>query len=213
MSPSTAARKRKPKVPPFSEAVRFHGHVCPKIVLGYRVAKRAMEELGFDRTTDEEIVAITLNDTCAVDAIQAVTGCTLGKGSLIFKDCGKMAFVFINRDTGKAVRISEAPGFEVSKIDPLYYELRGKVIRGEATEEEAAEVKRRSAVVYDMMLHMPDEELLVVKQVEPEVPERARLFTSVRCEACGEKMAESRARLKDGKIVCLECFDEYGRGW
>lgn len=200
-------------MPPFSEAVRFHGHVCPKIVLGYRVAKRAMEELGFDRTTDEEIVAITLNDTCAVDAIQAVTGCTLGKGSLIFKDVGKMAFIFVNRETEEAVRISEAPGFEVKALDPVYYDLRGKVIRGEATEEEAEEVKRRSAGVYDAMLHMPDDELLAVRRIEPEIPEQARLFTSVRCSVCGEKMAESRARVKDGEIVCMECFEEYGRGW
>jgi len=158
-------------------------------------------------------VAITLNDTCAVDAIQAITGCTLGKGSLIFRDMGKMAFIFVNRETEEAVRISEAPGFEVKNLDPVYYELRGRVIRGEATEEEAGEVKRRSAGVYDMMLHMPDEELLVVRRVRPDVPERARLFTSVQCEACGEKMAESRARLQDGKVVCLECFEEYNRGW
>jgi|AGTN01.2.fsa_nt_gi Formylmethanofuran dehydrogenase subunit E len=210
---SKSANKKGPSVPPFSEAARFHGHVCPKVIVGYRIAKRAMEELRFDRSTDEEIVAIALNDTCAVDAVQAIAGCTVGKGNLIVRDLGKIAFVFVNRSTGKAVRIAEAPGFEIAKIDPIFYDLRGKVIRGTATAKEEAEVRRRTKAVYDAMLKIPDEEIIVVKKVKPDVPERARIFDSVRCEACGEKVAESRARLSDGRIVCLECSGEYDRGW
>lgn len=48
-----------------------------------------MEALGGGRDIDEEMVAIVENDSCAVDAIQVLTGCTLGKGNLIFRDYGK----------------------------------------------------------------------------------------------------------------------------
>jgi formylmethanofuran dehydrogenase subunit E len=208
-----SAIKKVPEVPPFSEAAGFHGHVCPKLIVGYRIAKRAMEELGFDRSTDEEVIAIALNDTCAVDAVQAITGCTIGKGSLIVRDMGKIAFVFTNRDTGKSVRIAESPDFEVSNVDQVFYDLRGKVIKGTATKKETMEVRRRTGAVYDAMLNLPDKEIIVVKKVKPETPERARIFDSVRCAACGEKVSEQRARLSGGRIVCMECFDEYDRGW
>ncbi len=38
---------------------------------------------------------------CGVDAIQVLTGCTYGKGNLIHRDLGKMAFSFYRRTDGK----------------------------------------------------------------------------------------------------------------
>ena len=72
------------------KAVAFHGHWCPGISLGIRVAAWAMQNFG--TAADEEIVAVTETDMCAVDAVQALVGCTFGKGNLIFRDRGKVAF-------------------------------------------------------------------------------------------------------------------------
>jgi formylmethanofuran dehydrogenase subunit E len=65
----------------YEAAVVFHGHSCPGLALGYRAAVAAMTRLDRDRAPDEEIVAIVENDSCVVDAIQVVTGCTFGKGN------------------------------------------------------------------------------------------------------------------------------------
>ena len=97
-------------------AIQFHGHECKGLAWGYKVATFALEKLGIDRSSDEELVAIVENDTCAVDGIQVVTGCTFGKGNLIFKDYGKHAYTFYNRNTGKGVRISRKKGVEVDDI-------------------------------------------------------------------------------------------------
>lgn len=43
-------------------------------------------------------------------------------------------------------------------------------------------------------------------------PEKARIFRSVECSACGEWAAEPRMRLRDGRPVCLTCAGEYSRG-
>jgi len=91
----------------FDEVVKFHGHSCPGLALGYRVAVAAVKELNMENISeDEEVVAIVENDSCAVDAIQVLTGCTFGKGNLIFKDCGKQVYTFIKRPSEEAVRIS-----------------------------------------------------------------------------------------------------------
>ena len=100
----------------WQSAVKFHGHECKGLAWGYKVATFAMEKLGIDRSSDEELVAIVENDTCAVDGIQVVTGCTFGKGNLIFKDYGKHVYTFFNRNTGKGIRISRKKGVEVDDI-------------------------------------------------------------------------------------------------
>lgn len=100
----------------WQSAVKFHGHECKGLAWGYKVATFAMEKLGIDRSSDEELVAIVENDTCTVDGIQVVTGCTFGKGNLIFKDYGKHVYTFFNRNTGKGIRISRKKGVEVDDI-------------------------------------------------------------------------------------------------
>ncbi|MCL4536163.1 MAG: formylmethanofuran dehydrogenase subunit E family protein, partial [Nitrospirae bacterium] len=65
----------------FDDVVKFHGHSCPGLALGYRVGVAAVKELNMENISeDEEVVAIVENDSCAVDAIQVLTGCTFGKG-------------------------------------------------------------------------------------------------------------------------------------
>jgi len=90
----------------FNDVVVFHGHSCPGLALGYRAAMAALEELSLKHSEDEEIVCIVENDSCAVDAVQVITGCTFGKGNLIFKDYGKQVYTFIDRKAGRAIRIS-----------------------------------------------------------------------------------------------------------
>jgi len=63
------------------------------------------------------------------------------------------------------------------------------------------------------ILGLPDKRLYETKHVKADIPEKARIFESVKCARCGEMVAESRARVRDGKFSCIPCFDEYTRGW
>jgi formylmethanofuran dehydrogenase subunit E len=198
---------------PFEEAVKFHGHRCPGLALGYRAAGIAMEELHATRSGDEDLLAIVENDACGVDAIQYVTGCTIGKGNLIFRDFGKQAYTFINRTTGDAVRISQRTEFALRRREQGSQEIRAKVMAGTATPDEEAEFCRQSNRTVEEILAMPGEEIYKVEHVRPEVPEKARIFRSHPCAVCGEMVSESRSRVLDGKIVCIPCAGEYTRGW
>jgi len=101
------------------QIIKFHGHFCGGIVVGYVAARIALERLGSRRAEDEELVAIVENDSCAVDAVQVVTGCTLGKGNLIFRDYGKHVYTFAVRPSGRAVRVSRKPGPRLSPEELL----------------------------------------------------------------------------------------------
>jgi len=69
------------------------------------------------RAEDEELVAITENNACGVDALQYISGCTFGKGNLIFKDYGKQAYTLYSRKTGQGVRV-EGDAFLNPGADP-----------------------------------------------------------------------------------------------
>ena len=81
----------------WEQCAKFHGHVCGGLTIGYKAALYAMEllELGFSE--DEEVVCISENDACGVDAIQVVLGWHW-KGESAVSYEGEQAFSFI---TGK----------------------------------------------------------------------------------------------------------------
>lgn len=195
---------------PWERAVEFHGHSCPGLAIGYRVAEIAMNRLRETRSADEELVAVVENDACGVDAVMLLTGCTLGKGNLIYRDLGKQVYTFGSRGGGRALRIAVK---STGRPDPEAAELRQKVSGGTASSAEQARFQVLQGRRIEEILHMPEDDFCQVREVEFSLPSKARIFPSVDCSRCGEKVMEPRARLRDGKVVCLDCFDDYNRGW
>jgi formylmethanofuran dehydrogenase subunit E len=195
----------------YSDAVAFHGHACPGLALGYRAAHYAMDALKAGRSDDEELVCIVENDACGVDAIQIVAGCSVGKGNLILRDFGKHAYTFIDRRYNRAIRLVQRPEPVIERIDPEAAVLRQKVTGGTATAAELREFHKRQSAIIEKILALPMEELFIINEVEPEIPERARIFRSVQCASCGEMVAEHRARVSDGKFLCIPCAGDYRR--
>lgn len=201
------------EIPCFEDAAKFHGHVCPGLTIGYIAAKTGIEKLETERDIDEELVTIVENNACGVDAVQVLTGCTIGKGNLIYKDHAKQAFTFICRDSGKAVRVALKASFNIDAIDPEVSRLRPKVMGGTATEEETKEFRKRMDGISVTMRNTPVEEMFDIRFVDVKIPGKARIFNSVKCSKCGEMMAESRARIQNGEYVCIPCYEEYTGGW
>lgn len=190
----------------FDDVVKFHGHSCPGLAFGYRVSLAALKEMAMENISeDEEIVAIVENDSCAVDAIQVLTGCTFGKGNLIFRDYGKQVYTFIKRPSGDAVRISVdfAPPEETEEEKEMWK----RYSEGDRSEAVLKAVHNRKAKKLKAVLDAPDSELLKIEKMVLQLPSEARIYPSIRCEMCGEKVAEPKARVKDGKIVCIPCFE------
>jgi formylmethanofuran dehydrogenase subunit E len=185
------------------DAILFHGHLCPGLALGYRVAKAALRELRADRPHDEELVAVVENDSCAVDAIQFITGATFGKGNLIFRDLGKHVYTFYNRGTGKGVRISEDyRGFE---NDDRYPELKKRQAAGEDVSRELEQFRMEKTAA---ILQASDQEFLKIEPVTSPPPSQAKIRASIRCAQCGERFMESKGRVKGGRIVCIPCYEK-----
>ncbi|MDK2820193.1 MAG: formylmethanofuran dehydrogenase subunit [Clostridia bacterium] len=187
----------------WDKVVEFHGHICPGLAVGYRAALAALRELQVSRSEDEQLVAIVENDACGVDAIQVLTGCSFGKGNLIFRDYGKHVFTIGRRSDGKAVRISIKKKNRVENKN--YYVLIKSVLNGNATEEDKKTFKKIHKEKTERILNAPEEEILEITHVTLDLPRKAQIFQSVECAICGETVMEPRARIQNGKIICIPC--------
>lgn len=192
------------------QVVAFHGHLCPGLAIGIRVAEAAMRALG-PRAEDEELVAVVETGMCAVDAIQFLTGCTLGKGNLIHVDHGKNAFRFWRRDRDGAIRIVVLPG--AMARDPEYDRLRRRAREGTATPEERERLGQLRQQRSWEILSTPEEHLLRVDPCADPAPAPARVHESLVCAACGESVMETRIRRFDGRLLCIPCFERADRRW
>ena len=192
------------KVKRFEDVVDFHGHVCPGLALGYRVSIFALKELG-ERADDEELVAIVENNSCAVDAVQVITGCTFGKGNLIFKDYGKQVYTFIKRPSDNGLRISVE--WKSTGDTEEEKHMWDRYMKGDRSDEMLKIIHNRRSRKIEMILSLEDKELLKVKKGKMDLPEEAKIYPSLRCSSCAEKVMEPGARIKDGKIVCIPCYE------
>ena len=85
------------------QSTEVHGHICAGQVIGVRMCLLALSLIDIEdpKGTDrKKLYTIVEIDRCATDAIQSVTGCSLGKRSMKYLDHGVMAASFVNLETG-----------------------------------------------------------------------------------------------------------------
>ena len=186
------------------KCVEFHGHLCPGLVYGYLVAKEAMHLLRLKRSKDEEVVAISENDSCAVDALQICLGASTGKGNLILKDYGKNVYTILNRSDKRAYRFSRKKHYRYQgEAKEEFGRLDEAISSGTATEKE----KRRHKILKSKdLLSKPFAEVFYTEEVQHVTPPYASLARSEACATCGEMtMSTKMVETDDGKRVCIPC--------
>ena len=167
----------------WEKCAAFHGHMCAGLTIGYKAAQYAIRLLELKFSEDEQVVCISENDACGVDAIQVLLGCSVGKGNLLFHMTGKQAFSFYSRESGQSVRL---------------------VLR----EKPEGMTREQSFAYYQE--HEP-EDLFDVKETRLQLPERARIFDSYVCDCCGERTGANWIRLQNGQKLCVDCYQAYDR--
>ncbi|MFW6115098.1 MAG: FmdE family protein [Thermodesulfobacteriota bacterium] len=186
------------------QTISFHGHWCPGLAIGIRAAEWALQEIG--KATDEEIVAVVETDMCAVDAVQYLTCCTLGKGNLIHKDYGKNAFTFYRRRDGKAARLVARPAI-YGDTGPTLARLNTKMLDQGLSEDEGKLWQKTRAAISKQIMEADLMDLFEIKRPVDPVPKMARILAPMVCESCGETVMETRTRHFGGQLLCIPCFE------
>ena len=164
------------------KAADFHGHACVGIALGTRITLAAMHALGLEPgVKTKKLIVYTEIDRCMTDAVQAITGCSLGRRSLKYVDYGKFAATFINIETGKALRATVKEHFGNDK--PIEETLK-------------------------LLSAIPDNKLVTLQEVVVDIP-AADLpgppSKTAICAVCGERIMDGRWITDGEKTLCMAC--------
>jgi len=189
------------------QCIAFHGHLCPGLIYGYRVAKAAVDLLQFKRSKDEEVVAICENDSCAVDGIQVILGTTMGKGNLILKDYGKNAYTILSRSNKGAYRFSRKKYYQYKGENKEEFDRLDEAISSNTATDK--EKWRQKLLKARDLLSQPFDEIFSTNEVAFIVPPYAPLARSEPCAKCGEMtMSTKMASVENGRLFCIPCSRE-----
>ena len=174
-----------------SEASSIHGHHCAGQILGVRMAMVGCREVGIEEPKGcKKLIVYAEIDRCATDAVQAVTGCSLGKRSLKFLDYGKMAVTFVNTETQQAVRVLAKD--DARNLVSLYV-------------QDGVNPRDAQKQAYRIM---PEAALFTVKPVVLEVLAQEMpgyRGKRVQCAECGEGINFHREVQRCGRTLCIPC--------
>jgi formylmethanofuran dehydrogenase subunit E len=169
------------------QARLYHGELCAGIVLGTRMTIIGLNALGFSpMKRNRDLIVFAEIDRCMTDAIQAITGCSLGRRTLKFVDYGKFGATFCDVSTGRSVRIS-------TLINP----------------RDIVEEKGMEGAV-DLLSHIPELELLRMQKVKVDLPAKdkpgkAKMGGQPECTDCGEYIFDNREVIIGGRLLCKSC--------
>lgn len=187
----------------FNQCVKFHGHLCPGLAIGFRAAQVLMKRLGVRKAPDEELVVMVETDACGADAIQVMTGCTFGKGNFIFKNYGKHAFSLMDRKRGTGVRVCLRP--DIFKNDAEFLLLFERVQNEEASPVELERFGQLQMEKTKKILDGDSDFLFKIEEISPDIPAKARVIESGICDLCGEPTKRDLLLQRNGKQICILC--------
>ena len=169
----------------------LHGHLCPRQVLGVRLALLAGETLGLDfPRSDKRALVFVETDGCFADGVSVGSGCWLGRRTLRLVDHGKVAAVVVDTRSGRAVRVRPQT------------DLRARVRAGRP------EGQKRYQAYLDAYQTWPDADLFNVQPVELRLDLAALVSAAGKravCDRCGEEIVNEREVKRGSETLCRGC--------
>lgn len=171
-----------------ARSAMLHSQLCPRQVLGVRMARLACTLLSIDPALERKSIYVYMEiGRCAADAVMVVTGASPMNGLMQLVGYGKVAATFVNLRSGEAIRISER-----HESREIAAQMMPKLPIWEAQRD-----------AYQIT---PDERLfcwqpVALRQPLPAFGEKH----SVSCENCGDRINESCEVNFGGKTLCKAC--------
>lgn len=178
----------------------LHVKIAPAIPLAVEMVFLAQEKLG-----DVKLKTVAISETraCLPDAIQVLTGCTIGNGYLKIKDeIGRFALTLFDRADGRGVRVY----VDLAKIDqktmPETYKFFRR-IRDPRVNDDMKVRRASNKLVIDEFYACGRRAFLSWEKVKIEETAKPPISPVYICKKCGESFHS-----KNDKNVCSVCSGE-----
>ena len=168
-----------------------HDRLCPRQVLGVRMALHAGDLLGISVPDDaRRLFVFVETDGCFLDGLVAGSGCSVGHRTMYVLDYGKIAATFVDLSSERAVRIAQHPSARTT------------------CGAFAPEATNRWATYLAGYAAMPADHLFIVRRVRPLLSIaaiRSHKSAKAMCAACGEEVINEREVVVGGEVRCTPC--------
>src|SRR5258708_27938431 len=171
-----------------ARSTMLHSRLCPRQVLGVRMARLACTVLGVDPAVERHSLVVYMEiGRCAADAVMVVTTASPTNGLMQLMGYGKVAATFVHRRNGQTLRISERHDSRDIAVQML-------------PDLPAWEAQR------DAYQIMPEEQLFHWQAVQltqslPIIPDKY----AVTCHRCRERVHEHCEVIVGGQALCKPC--------
>jgi len=176
------------------QASARHSHLCPRQVLGVRMALAGAAALGLELPrNDKTLLVIAETDCCFVDGLEVAAGVTPGHRTLRIEDYGKVGATFINVKNGEALRL-------VPVID---IRLRAQEYIPDEPRHYFAQLRAYQS--------MPDEVMFssMAVALSPTIEQIvSRPGVRINCSLCREEIINEREIIFQGQVYCRSCFGQ-----
>jgi formylmethanofuran dehydrogenase subunit E len=172
-----------------ARSAAMHSRLCPRQVIGVRMARLACAYLRVDPAIERKQIFVFMEcGRCAADAVIAVTGASPTNQLMKLIHYGKVAATFVNLKTQSAVRVSENQN------------SRDVAVRMMSPHISAWEAQLQA------YQSMSESSLLSWQPVELRTPLPQILEKHcVVCETCGDRINEHSEVVIDQRILCKAC--------
>jgi len=136
-----------------AEAVNFHGHFGPFLVIGVRMGIIGMRELGLKSNNDEKLqvtahLKYSIPISCIVDGLQVTTKCTIGNQKLKLVDSSNIVAKFALHDRRKVT---------VAVNPTIYAKLKSQLLSEQKSPTEVENLAQQIA-------SMPERDLFLIRR-------------------------------------------------
>ena len=172
-----------------TKCAMLHSCLCPRQVIGVRMARFACSWLGVDPAVQRKQIFIYMEiGHCAADGVIAVTHASLTNGLMKLLEYGKVAATFVHLPTHRALRVRENPASRA-----LAVQMMPHLHSSWEAQQQAYQV-------------MADEQLLCWDEVSlAEPPPTILKKHAVTCAQCGDNVHEHCEVMLNGKMLCKPC--------
>ena len=168
-----------------------HRRLCPRQVLGVRMARFACAWLGIDPAIQRKRVFVYMeNGHCIADGVIAVTYASPTNGMMQLLPYGKMAATFVDTETGNALRVREHPDSRRT----------GSCFLPEIASPWTAQLHAYQVMLDELLLSWQP---VALTAALPKVSGKHK----VTCQHCGDLVHEHCEVLLDSQTLCKTCAD------
>ena len=167
----------------------LHRRLCPRQVLGVRMARFACEWFGVDPAVERGQLFVYMEiGRCAADGVMVVTCASPMNQLMQLVPYGKVAATFVHIPTGEALSVSEHPQSREAAL---------------ALSIDAPSPWEKQLQAYQLL---QDETLLrwqpvLLQAPIPHIPEKH----AVTCSQCGDRVNEHQEIHREGAVLCKPC--------